>query len=354
MLFRSILSSAKLDFKEINQIRIPGGKRLNLGENLESLGIVRMNNLVLKTRKGILTLLPVKIQSKQGDVAFVSPLSFHVVNEPFAIQNLRPDSVALRFDSLNIGKIIATPDLGVIDGNIKFSQFTMLDKGYALNGGQASINALNLLGYQYQKIAIKELSIQNYTLKTAISINDPNAQFEIHGNADIDGKPNCQLNLDISKLNLSELGLVSQANTSLMGIIELNAEGKNMDNLNANISMETVEYKERNQKVGIEFGELNLTHTEEADELKLRSSIADLDFKGKINPATIADDILYGISRVVPNLVQVNKPVKSKINNEIDAKLTVRDAQEIADLFAPGLRISPKATLVLKFNANED
>ena len=113
-------------------------------------------------------------------------------------------------------------------------------------------------------------------------------------------------------------------------------------------------YSEDGKEIKIPTAQLNFNHSMTEESLELRSALADLDFKGKIDPNTIQDDIMFGISRVFPSLVQSGKPIRGKVNNEIDAKLVVKDINEVTDLFLPGLLVAPQSEVILKFDSDQD
>ena len=187
--FYERIKHAQLDMNELSKIVMPGGKSLDLGAEVERLGLVSFNNMQVKGINGKLNLSPVKITSGKGALYIKSALQFDVLKDNIAIRSMRPDSVALRLSNFQLGEIIANSNLGIIDGDLVFASFELINEGYRLIGGKGILNRLGANGYEYHQTSLKSLSIEGQKLTANVILNDPNAKAHVSGEFNIDGLP---------------------------------------------------------------------------------------------------------------------------------------------------------------------
>lgn len=351
---REVIRNASFDVAELSQVRLPDGSFLSFGPEVDRLGTVRFRNMVVDGKQGKLILRPVTIKTEKGDLSVVSPIKFDVLGNAIGIQNLRPDSIAVALNHIQLGEILGVSDVGEINGNLKFSTFDVLDKGFKLTNGSAYFSELETMGYVYHNVALQDMRMDGVVLNTSVQVDDPNAKFTISGGFDIEGKPTYNASMRFDKLNLGALGFTESKNTALTGEFTLDTKGPSFNRFEGGLTLAQFNYTEDGKEIKIPSARIDFNHSMAEESLKLRSNIADLDFKGKIDPNTIQDDILFGISRVLPSLVQARKPVRGKVNNEIDARLVVKDINELTDLFVPGLEIDPQTEVVLMFDSEQD
>jgi len=351
---REIIRQASVDMAELSKVRLPDGSRLSLGSEVARLGSVRFKNMVVDGRQGKIILYPVAIKTEKGELRVRSPLKLDVLGSNLGFQNLRPDSIAVALTNVQLGDVLGVSDVGILNGTVRFSSFDVLDNGYKLTGGEAFFRELGALGYVYHNVALKDMQMNGVELNAKASINDPNAKLTILGGFNVEGKPDYKAAIQVESLNLGQLGFTESKSTALIGDFTVETTGASFNKFGGELTVNTFHYSEDGKEIKIPTARLNFNHSMAKESLELRSTLADLDFKGKIDPNTIQDDILYGISRVIPSLVQSGKPIRGKVNNEIDATLVVKDIDEVTDLFLPGLVVAPQSEVILKFDSEKD
>jgi hypothetical protein len=158
--FREVIRKASFDVAELSKVRLPDGSSLSFGPEVDRLGTVRFRNMVVEGKQGQLILRPVTIKTEKGDLSLVSPMKLDVLGNAIGIQNLRPDSIAVALNHIQLGEILGVPDVGVLNGNLKFSSFDVLDKGFKLTNGSAYFSELETMGYVYHNVALKDMHME--------------------------------------------------------------------------------------------------------------------------------------------------------------------------------------------------
>lgn len=352
--YREIIKKANIDFSEISSLRLPGGEKLILGDEVNRIEKLTFENLILDGRGEKLKLRPVTFKTPLGKLAIASPMLLDVFQKEISVRCLTPDSVALDIKGIALGRILENPELGNVEGKIKFNGFTLLEKGYILTGGKGKFSSLVAHGYDYKDVNLNSLSIKGQLATLDLTLNDRNAKLEIKGDLDISGKPQGEVIMEVDQVNLGNLGLTKANDSDLKGKFKISSKGANLDEFEAHLILSQFEYREGENNIEVPEANLNLNHSPEIDNVTLRSNIADLDFTGKIDPKTIEKNILYSLSRVVPSLVQSGKPVKGKINNEFTATVTTKDLDAVTQLFLPELEMAPNSVITCMMDSEHE
>ena len=351
---RENIRQATIDMAELGKVRLPDGNFLNLGTELSRLGTIRFSNMVVDGKRGMLTLQPLAIRTEKGSVDLRAPMRFDVLGSNTGILNLRPDSVALALNHVQLGEILGVPEVGMLHGTLKFSTFDVLKEGYSLTKGSGYFSEIEAQGYVYHKVALKKMQLSGAVLTGKIQLDDPHAKATVEGEFNVKGLPNYRATLAVEKLDLGHLGFAESKTTTLSGACTISMNGSSFDQFEGGLTVNQFNYLEEGKEIAIPSAKLDFTHSKEQELLTLRSPLADLDFKGKIDPKTILDDVLFGISRVVPSLVQSDKPVRGSVNNEMDARVVVKNLKAVTDLFLPGLELAANTELIVKFDSDQD
>ncbi len=351
---RESIKNATIDISEVGKLKLPNGRLLALGTELSSLGTIRFKNMILEGKQGLLFLQPLSVLTNKGSVDLRVPIRLDVLRSNTGVLNMRPDSVALALNNVQLGEILGVSEVGMINGTLKFKAFDLQKDGYHLKNGSAYFSEFEAQGYVYHKMAMKEIALNGEVLSGKLNLDDAHAKLAVEGDFNVNGRPDYKATLSIEKLDMGQLGFTESQNTSLSGTITINMQGTAFDRYKGGLKVNQLNYKEDGKVIQIPTASLDFNHSSDEELLTLRSPLADLDFNGKINPNTIRDDILFGISRVIPSFVKTERPIRGSVNNEIDAKLVVKNLKEVTNLFMPGLELASKTELIVKFDSDQD
>jgi len=350
---REQIVEACIDVKELNEVKLPGGKPLNLGKQVLSLGTIAWKNLNLTTKGGTLRLDPVEVSTSLGTLVVNAPVKLIPGSTGIDIENLDVAKDLLLINALNLGPLTELTDVGVIDGSITLSSISTTKEGILLNGGKGRINSLTYGGYTYRNIEIQRVELAQQIANIRLDIQDPNLALTMDVSASVSGKAEAQATIDLEKAHLLPLGFAEKS-TNVEGNINLSIQGNSFKEFSGRVLGHQIKYAEGLKEIEINQLTLDLDHAPTIDRLKLRSKLADLDFEGKIDPKTIQEDILYSCSRPVPSWFKANKPSSKEINNRLDATLVVHESRQVTELFVPELSISSGAKVIVKFDSDKE
>jgi hypothetical protein len=130
--------------------------------------------------------------------------------------------------------------------------------------------------------------------------------------------------------------------------------GTSMDAFLGRVTASGLKYSENGKAIRVPELSIDLEHQLSTDQVTIRSTLVDLDFIGKVDVSTFANDTLYSCSRPLPSWFKAEKPKLNGVNNRADATLVIHDAGQITELFQPQLSLATGTKVVVKFNAGKE
>jgi len=347
------IHSASIDMSELQNFILPypSGK-LNLGDELNQLGIVRLDNFTLTGNNGAATIAPTTIKTSLGDASILQAIRFSNLNKDLVIAPKLKDSSCIAMRNFNLGKLLQINEIKNIDGEIGFSDFIIKEDDIQISGINAKFNTLQALDYSYSSISISGAKLEKNIFDGKVAVNDKNLSFDYSGKIGFGKIPFYDLSLKINKAKLDLLGFTAVAESDLLGSLKINIVGDNLKNLQGTISVNDFLYQEKEKDFSIPNATLSIRRSLLQDEIKLNSSLLDLDLVGKINPLTVLNDFTYELSRIFPSIASNLSLSKGGIANNFTYNITTKNLDNVLNLFAPGLKIAENTQIRGGFNAN--
>ena len=347
------IHSASIDMSELQNFILPypSGK-LNLGNELNQLGIVRLANFTLTGNNGAATIAPTTIKTSLGDASILQAIRFSNLNKDLVISPKLKDSSCIAMRNFNLGKLLQIDEIKIIDGEIGFSDFIIKEDDIQISGINAKFNKLQALDYSYSSISISGAKLEKNIFDGKVAVNDKNLSFDYSGKIGFGKIPFYDLSLKINKAKLDLLGFTAVAESDLLGSLKINIVGDNLKNLQGTISVNDFLYQEKEKDFSIPNATLSIRRSLLQDEIKLNSSLLDLDLVGKINPLTVLNDFTYELSRIFPSIASNLSLSKGGIANNFTYNITTKNLDNVLNLFVPGLKIAENTQIRGGFNAN--
>ena len=347
------IHSASIDMSELQNFILPypSGK-LNLGDELNQLGIIRLANFTLTGNNGAATIAPTTIKTSLGDASILQAIRFSNLNKDLVIAPKLKDSSCIAMRNFNLGKLLQINEIKNIDGEIGFSDFIIKEDDIQISGINAKFNKLQALDYSYSSISISGAKLEKNIFDGKVAVNDKNLSFDYSGKIGFGKIPFYDLSLKINKAKLDLLGFTAVAESDLLGSLKINIVGDNLKNLQGTISVNDFLYQEKEKDFSIPNATLSIRRSLLQDEIKLNSSLLDLDLVGKINPLTVLNDFTYELSRIFPSIASNLSLSKGGIANNFTYNITTKNLDNVLNLFVPGLKIAENTQIRGGFNAN--
>lgn len=236
---------------------------------------------------------------------------------------------------INIGKIVNNINLGVISGNIDF--------GLSLKGkrrkGQINgiFDKLELKNYAYSNIS-SIIDINDDLITGNIYIDDPNLNFSITGNANIDkNNPMIDIHAEANTINFDKLNL-SKKYVRLSAILDANFNGINPDNANGYINISNIHFSNRQEK-DLFISHINIDAQNESvpQQISISSDFLTATIDGSYSFKTLYPAITDILSHSFPILFEDINTNKESINdsrvNNFEYYITLVEDKNLFDYF---------------------
>ena len=266
--------------------------------------------------------------------------------------------------SLDLGELLQVSKLGHLT---KMSaNFTEIEYECenVLMKTDAKVPGLYFNGYDYHDIALNG-EFDNLSFLGSISSQDENLKFDFDGQlAFNDTVPayNFALQLyhaDLHKLNFNKRDSISVVRGSLAAL----GSGLSLDNMNGEATVSHMVYV--NQLDTVRTGDIRFVAQNNADskQLHMYSSFADIEFKGKLGYKNLFSYFTNSLVNYLPSLKDTPRrrakkraeiPPVASVDSYYLLRVDVKEANNVAGIFLPGLELAENTQLSFLFNPQSD
>lgn len=275
-------------------------------------------------------------------------------------------------EKLNTGILLGTKNLGNMDfsGNID-SYFSKDSVNIDIN---SKITNFHYLNYPYSDITVNGTLI-NKQFKGYIGVDDTNMELDFNGLIELDNAiPKYDFNLDIKHANLFAININKRDSIStISGNITADGEGTTLDNLNGIIVLQDLQYKNHLDTVNVDKITIVTKNSENNKSLRLTSHFADIDLTAKQSYNNIIPYLTETINTYLPAIrdnqiditnFKIKAPEKKKKEKQQEeekkieqaqnsfyvATINVKEANNVASIFYPGLKLAKNSKVAFIFN----
>ena len=257
-------------------------------------------------------------------------------------------------ESVQVGDIIGDKSIGDLNANL-----SLKGHGVSLDEIETQIigrvHKFELMGYQYEEIDM-EGSIFHRKFDGALSIIDPNLEFDFNGKVDLNNhKGLYNFNADVKLANIGALNWVADKPTaSFKGKLDvINSTGTTIDNFDGKIVLTGAEYYEEENNYKFETIEIISSQKTSYREILINSEFADVLMKGDFKLAHI-DESLYALgTRMYPSLFKVEK-LESIEEESFDLNITIKDLSALTAIFYDQLSVAPYTQIGLNYESSSE
>lgn len=258
----------------------------------------------------------------------------------------------------NLGRFANSASLG----NASFNAH--VDGGFSVDNltldADAKLAQLEFNGYAYNSVTMKGL-IDNRTFTGNIVCEDPNILFDFDGLLDFTEElPSYDFRMSLSQANLNALNFNRRDSVSMLSCrIDAHARGSNPDNLNGQIVIDDLLYV--NQVDSVRTGRIVIKgeNSDESKLLTLNSAFADMEFRSRISYGRVQEYLAYVLQPYIPSLSYQKRVVEmgdSTLASDAEhftiVRMNVKQANNVAGIFLPGLMVAEGTNLAFMLNTN--
>lgn len=262
----------------------------------------------------------------------------------------------------NMGKLLSNKSMGLASISAKMDG--KLGVGDLKINTSAALSKLELNSYTYRDISLKGV-INNRTYKGLITSADPNIKFDFNGLLDFtDSIPKYDFDMQLFNADLHTLNLNPRDSISLLSCdVKVSGNGNNMDNINGVVTIDKLLYINPIDSVQTDEIKLIGDNSKNHKSLALHSSFADVQFKSRLSYKHMFVYLKSVLQEHLPMLTkddqQSSIDYKSNENgNAADISgyslltVNVKEANNVAGIFLPGLQLAQGSKLSFMFNPN--
>ena len=275
----------------------------------------------------------------------------------------------------DLGTLLEVPELGRVSINARADGGVGKDDFYA--NAETKIVEAEFNGYTYHDIDVNGL-FGDKTFMGYVGSQDPNLKLDWNGEFDFKQKiPVYDFDLDLKHADLYALMVNRRDSLSVLSCrVRAHGSGTKLDNINGEIIVRDLLYV--NPVDSVQTGEIRFvgTNTDESKLLGMYSSFADVEMRGRLSYRNIIAYFKNTLAGYLPSLAQqemtdVNaqtaeqemvrmeaegldvKPAADASNYYL-LKANVKQANNVAGIFVPGLQIAEGTKLSFLFNPVAD
>lgn len=275
---------------------------------------------------------------------------------------------AISTPEMALGEIIGVEKIGSLTFDAKVSG--RIDSEDIKMDTHANIAKFEYNGYPYGQITA-EGDLVNKTFSGVVTSIDENFNFNFNGLIDLTQEvPSYDFDLIVNSANLVETNFNHRDSVSLLsGKLKAHGKGSDIDNLNADISLDDLKYINHLDTVLAEVITIETKNNPENKFIKLNSQFADIEIHGRHSYKNIISYFTSTVKKYLPSLqeqdirdiVNVNRVSPPKADSlsrlEVDliddyyiATVDVKQANNFASIFYPGLTVAQGTHLSFLFN----
>ena len=229
---------------------------------------------------------------------------------------------------------------------------------------RARIPKLEFNGYAYGDLAL-DGKFENRKFTGNIASADPNIAFDFNGDLDFsDSLPAYHFDLhlrnaDLHKLNFNRRDSVSKIRCDL----HAQASGTSLDNINGTVEINGMTYINHIDTVRTGNIRMEADNDSERKRLGFYSSFADAELKGKLSYGDMFSYFTHTLRSYLPSMSVRERgtappaPLRgeaARIDSYYLLEVDVKEANNVAGIFLPGLQLSQGTHLSFLFNPESD
>jgi hypothetical protein len=365
--FNERIEYAYIDLNDIEAVLLPVSSKernIKLDQMVKKLNYVSMKDFRLDGVYSNFVVKSDEIKTQLGGLNLDHGIMFTEKANSYTFEKSYASEYDVKIDSFQLGNFISNKDIGVLSGQF-FLEGEIFSSGKIdFNSIQGDLKRFDYLDYTYRDIEIKEGAFVDNVFEGKVDIGDDNLNLTYNGLLDFNTKQHFKFDIDITEAVLDNLNLSKVNNTVLKSSFSVNISGTNSSNYSGEITLDGLLYNEGDNKFEVPSMVIRMNRSEMQDILSITSDLVNASVKGKVDFATVGDEINNQFSAILPAIFKAKAIKKSAIKNKFDYLVEFNEVNEFFNIFAPGLKIAPgsridgfydaaKSDFMMNFNSSK-
>ncbi|MDE6500425.1 MAG: hypothetical protein K2K83_06960, partial [Rikenella sp.] len=269
----------------------------------------------------------------------------------------------VRSDDFQLGELLGSGQLGSV--TVSAGVDATVRSGDLALTTDAEIDRLAFRDYAYHDIRMNG-RFSGRTFEGRIACEDPNLTFTTDGRFDLSGPAAAyDFEMDLRRADLAALGFNRRDTVSRLAMrFRAHATGTRLDEINGTATIDSLSYVNHIDTVRAGTVRFEARNSERSKRLTMKSDFADVELRGSDSYSRLFRFVGYSLRRYLPSLAAVSdEPSRTTFavdsataveNGYYLAKIDVKEANNVAAIFVPGLEIAQGSSLAFLFNPGRD
>jgi hypothetical protein len=264
--------------------------------------------------------------------------------------NVNHLSGKIKSDKFDLGRTINNSNFGFMSLNGELDALAQFENNRIKFSGD--IPRIDYKGYSYNNINMDGV-IKDQVFNGKLSVNDKNLEFDFDGSVDF-SIPNQQKFNFVAELKKANITKINWANrdtsAQLSGKLRVNLSGKDIEDINGDLTLRDLTWKEKGKVYKIDSVTLNSIKEKDREMITLKSDVVVAKIEGNYNLKEIYPTIINVFSKEVPSLINTVEHKNHKGGNKFSVMVKLNDYKMFNELFTPTINFSNKTRLSGRFD----
>jgi len=345
--YKVYLSKGYVSLKDVERLHLPkGNAALKFEGPVAQMAFCDIKNLRFSGNPETMRVKADSLKTAIGTVSLRQFIQLKNETKAFSFAPVSLDSTAVTLHQVNLSKLINNQDVGVVNGKVCLTGKFGVNGDMALEHLRASLSRFDFNGYAYSNIELQNGTLINSELDAALTIKDPNLELNYDGKINFGKDQHYSVDVELAFANLGKLNFTNEKDVRLSTSIVTDLRGTSLDDISGTIQANFLQYQEKGDELNIPVIKLDVTHTKDWDRIDLKSSILTASVQGRVDYATVVDDFLEDVAKVMPSLI-VSKQIRNtkRKSSDVSFELTTGELDEFLTIFVPELEIEKNTHL---------
>jgi hypothetical protein len=360
--FNEKLDYAYISLSDLKKIKLPKSskqKYLSFDKYLERLVYFQAKDFRLDGFYSQFVIAADFVKTNLGKVKIDNGIMFteNPKNNSYFFEKSEASDYDVKIEEFQLGKFLNDENFGVVDGTFFLSGEAFSTADIHFNFMEGHVNRFDYMDYSYNNIYISNGSFIDKVFIAKIDVKDDNLNLVYDGFIDFNGEQHMEFTVDLTKAILANLNITQSDSTSLTSNFTVNITGKTTNTMSGYITMNSMKYTEGLREIVIPSMTVSVLRGAIQDEFTIKSAVADVELKGKINFSTLLSDFADQFVKVFPSIVddKVVRQKSSSFKSDFTYSIVAKDLNNFLAIFAPDIIVSSGTSLIGHYDgAKED
>jgi hypothetical protein len=322
--------------KDIEKVRIPGGKKIIVPEILYKLGDLSFNG----SFSGFITDFVTygEFSTNMGDLS--TDLSLRPEGK-----NVYKIKGLISGGGIALGKLTDSENIGKLSLHANIDGYTSSLKDFT-GSLKGTIDSIDFNDYKYRNIELNG-SFTEKKWDGSIRIADENVRLDLLGLLDFNNKlPEFNFSLDLARADLHKLNFNKIDSTSSLSMqMAANFRGNNIDNLDGEIKLLSSTIIRKGKTMNLKDFTIRTFVENTTPVLSMRTDFVNADIKGKYNFTGIRELVRTTLASLMPSLSETYRESENKNANNFTFEINFMNTDRINDFFGTGIILAENSFL---------